>query len=304
MGDERMNSIEISQIDMRYEEFRLKDRHRERALLSSIQEKGVLEPLYGVGQSPPILLDGFKRFRCAKALGIESIPWTEIASEATSGIVQLIRTSNAKSLNLLEQARWLDELHEKYGLSLAVLAEKVERSKAWVSVRLGILKDMSLNVREAVFSGQFPVRSYLYTLCKFTRVNGVSREGIEEFVAVTRKKNLSTRDIDVLARGFFQGGKELREQIRVGNLAWSLSEIKKASQRETQGKKLNEAESRLIRDLEIIQKYVRRVGRGIDDPRLTSEVLAEANLLAGGVLTLLPSFTSALEKFYEHSRKA
>lgn len=304
MGDERMNSIEISQIDLRYEDFRLKDRHRERILLSSIQEKGVLEPVYGVGHSPVILLDGFKRYRCAKALGIGLIGCTEIAPEPSTGILQLIRTSNAKSLNLLEQARWLDELHEKYGLSVAAIAERVERSKTWVSMRLGILKAMRPTVRDAVFSGQFPVRSYLYTLQQLTRVSAVSGKEVEEFVEVTRNKNLSTRDIDSLARGFFYGSQELKDQIRKGDLGWSLSEMKKVNQRESQSQSLNETESRLIRDLEIIQKYVRRVSRSVNDPRLTSKVFAEANLLAGGVLKLLPSFSHVLEKFYDHSRKA
>ncbi|MCZ7639299.1 MAG: hypothetical protein M5U12_26605 [Verrucomicrobia bacterium] len=88
---------------------------------------------------------------------------------------------------MLEQARFLDELKGTGGLSLAEIAQQVGRSPAWVSLRLGVLAELSPLVCGALFDGTFPVYSYLYTLRPFRRLNGAA--AIDEFVAALRGKN-------------------------------------------------------------------------------------------------------------------
>ena len=59
--------VEISCIDLRFEGYRLKNKAAERALLASIAEKGIRDPLQGVDkEGARILLNGFKRYRCAQ----------------------------------------------------------------------------------------------------------------------------------------------------------------------------------------------------------------------------------------------
>jgi len=57
-----VEKIEINNLDLRYEKFRLKSKKIERALLASIIENDIQEPLKGVdlGDGTKILLDGFK----------------------------------------------------------------------------------------------------------------------------------------------------------------------------------------------------------------------------------------------------
>ena len=68
--------VEIRKIDRKYEGYRLKDKYREMNLLSSIQENGIREPLQCVEgyENKCILLDGYKRLRCAIKLKISLIP--------------------------------------------------------------------------------------------------------------------------------------------------------------------------------------------------------------------------------------
>lgn len=304
-----MKTVTIQQIDLRYESFRLKDRHREKALLSSVLEKGVLEPVSGIHEHETvetvILLDGFKRYRCAKKLGIQSIPYLEIGSDEASGILHLIRLSNVKSLNLLEQAKWVDELHRTYRLNIAEIAERVERSKSWVCVRLGILKEMSPYIQKEVFSGRFPATSYLYTLRQFKRLNGITKEDERQFVGAVSGKKLSIRDIELLGRGFFQGNQNLRDQIQKGNIAWSIKQLKElVTSNGTGSVNLSDFERGFIRDLEIAQKYMNRVRHKSWDSRLQSHaVIAEGNLLSGGILRQLKEFTEAVQGFYDRSRQ-
>src|SRR5579871_4304477 len=70
------DNVELASLDLRYESFRLKQPALEERLLSSILQRGIEEPLEGVDlpTGPPalpptrILLNGFKRHRCARKL--------------------------------------------------------------------------------------------------------------------------------------------------------------------------------------------------------------------------------------------
>ena len=167
-----MAEAEIRSICRKYESFRLRDPGREKYLLDSILRYGVREPLLCAEVAAEgccyILLDGFKRLRCCCRLKIEIVPVLPLGADEVDSILKLIRSSTDRTLSTLEQARFVDELHGRYRLSVSEIAESLERSKAWVSVRLGIVERMSEIVKEAVFSGRFPLRSYMYTLQPFT----------------------------------------------------------------------------------------------------------------------------------------
>ena len=63
--------IELSTLDLRYESYRMKQPAAEARLLASMAQRGIEEPLEGVDrQEASILLNGFKRYRCARKLGI------------------------------------------------------------------------------------------------------------------------------------------------------------------------------------------------------------------------------------------
>src|SRR5712691_5161990 len=118
-------------------------------------------------------------------------PYASLAEEEGLGILNLLRISNDRSLTILEQARFIDELRQMHQMSVADLAEQLSRSKAWVSMRLGLIGEMSPAVRERIFSGGFPVYPYMYTLRQFMRMNGVKKQDIEDFVVALSGKKLS-----------------------------------------------------------------------------------------------------------------
>ena len=89
--------VEISSFDLRYESCRMKSAGTEKVLLLSILEKGIVDPLYGINaKESRILLDGFKRYRCANKLGIGIVPYCSLGSDEAFGIIELIRMANAK----------------------------------------------------------------------------------------------------------------------------------------------------------------------------------------------------------------
>ena len=129
---------ELSTIDQRYESYRMKNPRLEARLLASIAERGIEEPLEGVDVgSQKILLNGFKRYRCAQKLGLGIVPYTTLGKDEASAILAMLRASNTRSLSILEQARFIDDLRTIHKLTLGDIAELLSRSKAWVSMRRG-----------------------------------------------------------------------------------------------------------------------------------------------------------------------
>ena len=299
-----MKEIEISQIDTRFEGFRLKDKSQEKFLLGSILEQGIREPLQCVVKPGEqlILLDGFKRLRSAVKLGIKVVPVVSLGSDEAGAILQLIRLSNVQGLSILEQAILVDELKGTYGMSTMEIARYLERSPAWVSVRLGIIGEMSSVVKEAIFSGRFPVRSYMYTLRQFTRVKGIKKSEIDAFVHSVSGKGLSVRAIETLAHGFFKGGQNLKEQIMQGNLDWTLNQLRQDVGSDTNS--LSECESKTLKDLELAQRCIGRIPYEIKDLRLNSpSFFATAHLLVENILGKMNYFIKVLEEFYDQRRE-
>lgn len=302
-----MTEVELSSICRKYESFRLRDPRRESSLLSSILQYGVREPLQCVEAEGKdyryILLDGFKRLRCCCKINLQMLPVVSLGADEADSILRLVRASNDRKLSTLEQARFVDELHSRHGLTITEIADRLERSSAWVRVRMGLLERMSDVVREAVFSGRFPLRCYMYTLRQRTRVRGVPAHSIDRFVGSVAGKGLSTREIEKLAHGYFGGGEQLRRQIEDGDLRWTLRQMPLSHPPEPPGDEMSEAEWMVVRDLELAQKYISRILSGLNREELGSKAFhAHALLVIEGLLENIDAFAAQIRSF--HDRRA
>ncbi len=197
-------SVELSALDLRYESYRMRNPAAEARLLGSIAGRGIEQALEGVDAAGggSILLNGFKRYRCAAKLRIRMAPYASLGEDEAAAIVNLLRVSNDRSLTILEQARFIEELRQRDAMSVADIAGQLSRSKSWVSMRLGLIAEMSTVVRDKLFRGEFPVYPYMYTLRQFMRMNGVKKQDIEDFVVALAGKKLSLREIEQLAHGY------------------------------------------------------------------------------------------------------
>lgn len=291
-------TVELSELDLQYESYRMRNPAVEARLLGSIAERGIEEALEGVDVAGgSILLNGFKRYRCALKLRIRVAPYDSLGEDEGSAIVNLLRVSNDRSLTILEQARFIEELRTGNAMSVAEIASQLSRSKSWVSMRLGLIAEMSAAVREKLFQGEFPVYPYMYTLRQFMRMNGVGKQDIEDFVVALAGKKLSVREIQQLAHGYFRGPATFRDAIRQGHVALALAWFRRVPE-DPDG--CSEFERVLVKDLEITQKYMQRVMGKSEDRRLkTPAFCAQAHLLTAGILSQARAFLAVMRELHD-----
>jgi predicted transcriptional regulator len=295
--------IGLAELDVRYEDYRMKNPELEKRLLTSIAQGGIEEALEGAAAGEvKILLNGFKRYRCALRLGLLSVPYVSLAEGEAGAILRLLRVSNQSTLSLLEQARFIDHLRQVEKMSVADIAEKLSRSKSWVSMRLGLLEEMSPRVQEQIFSGRFPLYSYLYTLRPFMRLNQNGRQEVEDFIVALRGARLSIREIEQLANGYFRGPDSVREMIQNGHAGEVLAWTKQVPQ-EAEG--CTQRERVLLGDLELVGKYMRRaMGKSVDRELKSPAFCAEAYLLTAGILSRQRAFFDSMRQLHDRSGQA
>ena len=254
------------------------------------------------GHRPGCRVPRFKRCRVAKKLSIACVPYVSLGEEEATGILNLMRVSTDKGLSILEQARFVVELLTVHDMNVAEVAQTLSRSKSWVSMRRRLLDEMSPAIQEILFRGSFPVYSYMYTLRPFMRMNSVGKDQIERFVKVVAGRRLSVRDIELLAQAYFGGPTSLQEAIAGGKLGWSLDQLKSVPE-DREG--CSEFERGLLRDLELLRKFMQRVMARCGDERLASRAFyAQANLLSGGLVSILEPFCQRMKEFYDRSGQA
>jgi hypothetical protein len=295
--------IELATVDTRFEPCRVQHPAAEARLLSAIAQRGLEEPLEGVevaGRS--VLLHGFKRYRCALKLSLQRAPYRSLGTEVAAGLLHVLRAANHPALSLLEQAAFLDELHRGQALRVADLAAELSRSPAWVSLRLGLMAELSAPVRERLFTGAFPASAYLYTVRPFRRLKGVTPEQMEQFILAVSGHHLSVREIEHLAHGFFRGPESFRQEILHGNLALPLQQWQAAAQ---DPEECNAAERGLLHDLDLTQKYMQRVMGQSLNPQLQSRAFhAQSHVLTGGLLSRAPAFFQTVRQLHDRNGQA
>jgi len=298
-----IRNIELCSLDTRYEDYRIKNKGAERALLASISENGIREALQGAeAEGTRILLDGFKRYRCAKKLGVGTVPFFSLGADAAMAIIQVIRIGHSHNLNILEQARFIEDLRTVHKMCVSDIAKLLERSKSWVSMRAGLVDEISETLLEKIFTGEFPVYAYMYILRRFIRMNTASKEEIDEFVMRIAGNNLSFREIAMLAEGYFRGNAELSEQIRCGDIQWALKRMKESA---PVAKGCSQLERALLKDLEIVGRFMQRIRLKSRDARFKSgSFFAQANLLIEVILGQNDRFLESIRCLHDQSGKA
>ncbi len=129
------------------------DREAEQGLAQSIREVGILQPLrvrHHEGQ--PVIVDGERRFRAARLLGLPSVPVIFEERELASAEViqrQLVANCQREDLRPLEKARAIAHLIKTTGWTQGQIATKLGMRDAAARdmPRIDLLLDCQRGVR-------------------------------------------------------------------------------------------------------------------------------------------------------------
>ncbi len=186
---EAMN-ISIGGIGERFAPLRITDPTAERAMLSSLQKYGQLSPLivcrFAAGEQE--LLDGFKRLRAARQLGLKdlSVRSLEMSLRASkAAMLQLNRVGRA--ISSMEEALVVHSLCHEDGLTQVEIALLLGRHKSWVCRRLMLIERLSDEAQQSIRLGLLPP-SLGAELARLQRCN---QEGL---LAAIRKQGLTWRE--------------------------------------------------------------------------------------------------------------
>ncbi len=102
--------------------------------------------------------------------------------------------------------------------------------------------------------------------------------------------------------GYFHGGDYLKEQIKQGKLEFTIKQLRRKDVL-PEGHTLKPQEQRVIKDLELVQKYMGSVRNTLTDKRLCTEsFFSTADLLVEGILSKLQDFRRHLQNFHDKRR--
>jgi len=205
--------LPLDSLDLRYAGMRACRPRAEKRLLASLGEAGQQSAAVVVrGEAGQyIVIDGHKRVRALRTLRADFLKATVWEMTAPEALVAIYQLKTGAGWNALEEGWLVWELVRQVGLSPAETCRKLERSKGWLSGRLGLVEQLPEAVQEGVRAGK--IGGYVATryLLPFARANMLA---CEEVAGMVMAHGFCSREVAVLARTYGSARGPVREKIR------------------------------------------------------------------------------------------
>lgn len=202
--------LELHQLELRYEGIRKRHPAQERQLLASLVEIGQQLPIVVIGEAARfVVIDGYKRVRALKRLARDTVRGTCWEMPEVEALL-LERRLRCASEDALDQAWLMAQLQERFGLSLEELARRFERSKSWVSRRLGLIQLLPASVHDQVRSGVLSAHAAMKYLLPLARANAAAATDLVKAIGAWKP---TSRQVGVLCTGWRSGSERTRELI-------------------------------------------------------------------------------------------
>jgi ParB family transcriptional regulator, chromosome partitioning protein len=247
--------LEMHQLELRYERLRRRNPKRERQLLISIGEYGQQQPIIVVGDAQRwLLIDGYKRVRVMRRLRQETVLASEWRVDESAALMldQLMRSRDAQ--DPLQQGWLLQELLERFQMDQKEMARRFDKSRSWISRRLGLVKQLPVEIQDEVRAGRLVPHAVMKYLVPLARANPSAARILSAAIAPLR---LSSRQVGVLYAGWTSGADKTQELIL--NDPQMYLRAHEQAMADTQAK--TSAGNRLVADLNAIAEAARRCRR-------------------------------------------
>jgi len=188
------------------------DDQKLKELISSIKEKGLLQPILvrksGTGFE---IIAGERRFRAARALAVEKIPViVKDVKDEDALVISLMENIQREGLNPIEEAHAFQQLVDKFNFSQDEIAKSLGKDKTTISNILRLLK-LPEDIQRCLAKGEITfghAKALLATdniqkqrkLCKLIISKSLSVRELENIINVSlphrKRKTVSSRISD------------------------------------------------------------------------------------------------------------
>jgi ParB family chromosome partitioning protein len=165
-------------------------------LMSSIQAKGILEPIIvrPVGMRYEIIA-GERRYIASKRVGLKEIPCIEMDVRDNEAMeISLIENLQRKDLDVFEEADGLNALIELYNYSHNQISEKLGRARSTITEILSISR-IPQKIREMLKSHKIQSRSTILEIAKLK-----TEADMERLIYEITKRSLTREDTRELSK--------------------------------------------------------------------------------------------------------
>lgn len=281
-------------LDLRYASLRVRRPMTEKRLVASMDSMGQQSPVVVVAGSEPgryVVIDGHKRVRALRRLKADAVKTAVWEMPAEQALVATYQQASGAGWNAVEEGWLVWELVRTMGLSESEAGRRLERSKGWVSGRLGLVEILPEAVLEGVRSGKIGAYTATRHLLPFARANA----GDCESLAVKMIENgFRSREVETLCRYYDSASKEGRGRM-LEDPARFLKAL--ASTQHKDAGSLSAEEMRCLKNLELIGNVALGLARSLP-------AVAGSDTAQGARERLKPVWERARRRWDELSKTA
>jgi ParB family chromosome partitioning protein len=166
-------------------------------LVSSIKEKGILEPILVRKRADRFqIIAGERRFRAAREAGLTNIPCIELDVDDRGCLeISLVENIQRRDLTPFEEADALAQLKEGFGYTHDQIARKLGRSRTTITETL-LIATIPEKIRKKCDAARIATRTTILQLARLP-----DEESMEKMIAAIQDGGLNRDDVRRLVRG-------------------------------------------------------------------------------------------------------
>lgn len=205
--------LPLDSLDLRYTGLRARRPVLEKRLVASLGEAGQQSPVVVVPAGEAgryVVIDGHKRVRALIKLRADVVLAAVWEMSAVEALVTAYQMASGAGWNAVEEGWLAWELVRVARLSTSEAGRRLNRSKAWVCGRVGLVESLPEAVLEGVRSGKIGAYTATRYLLPFARANAADCESL---AGKMMQDGFRSREVEVLCRYYGSAGREGRRRM-------------------------------------------------------------------------------------------
>jgi len=207
-----IESLEISQLDLRYAHTRIRRPEALLPLMRSLENWGQLRPVSVVRSESPchILVDGYLRVEALKRCGKDMVLAEVWRCGEKEALLQILMREQERRWEALEEASLIRELHDRHKLSQETIARLLGKDKSWVCRRLSLLSALPEQALDSVRKGHLSPWAAGRVLAPLARANP---DHAQTLLEALQREPLSSRELHAWYQHYRKAHRLKRERM-------------------------------------------------------------------------------------------